>query len=540
MESQKKLNLLKESTKQFIGDHDSVKFNELYGVSNSAKVISGGIQIGGANLEQFTEESDLRVFYCLIRFPPEDEVYFAIHVKSDLPLLGDCLKEMKSRAGETISGSYGFASSGRNNNVVIALAENGKLYLRNKGHWENLNSELSQLGENLGQGIKVDAITVAYFPNQPSARRSLLAREFVGYLGRFVGREKIHELSPWPDESNIRPEMQRNPAEIPIEDIKTAISQLGGHYSDSLIERFHIGMNHNPEKHFVILSGLSGTGKTQIAIQYAKAVHGISEKDEHDPYFFICPVRPEWTDPTGLVGYHDLLTDKYIVPTFLEALLVATANPKTPVFICLDEMNLARVEYYLSDILSAIESRSPIQLHSGSSLEGSVGGEIRGQLEIPSNIYIVGTINIDETTNPISDKVLDRAVLIDMSEVDLIGYFKSIAAEDLLFNAVQECGDLLINLNSALSKYSLGFGYRSAKESLQYFQSATSLLKKTSGEVKDEILVQKLLVKLKGAEEHRGMLQEISDIVKPFKRSFELISNLQDELDTFGSFQSGR
>lgn len=122
------------------------------------------------------------------------------------------------------------------------------------------------------------------------------------------------------------------------------------------------------------------------------------------------PVRPEWTDPTGLTGCHDVLTNQYKVPQFLEAVLVATAHRDSPVFVVLDEMNLARVEYYFSDVLSAMESRQPIQL--------------------PPNLYVVGTINVDETTSTVSDKVLDRAVVIDMSAVDLPGFLAKLDERD--------------------------------------------------------------------------------------------------------------
>lgn len=541
MDSRQKKNLLREATEKFVDEGLQIKTSELYGVSNSAKVINGGLQVGNANIGKVDPDTDVWIFYCMIMFPPEDEVYFAIHVKTELDKLVACVEEMTKRAGEDPIGDYKFSESGRNNNTKIALTEDGRLYLKNRGQWESLNFDLTSLGGSLGQGVEIDAVTVAFYPNEPSARRSLLAREFVGYLGKFVGREKIHELSPWPKESNVLPEMRRNPKDISIDEIKSSIAALGGHYSDSLIERFHVGFNHNPDKHFLILSGLSGTGKTQMAIQYAKAVHGITSPDEDDPYLFICPVRPEWTDPTGLVGYHDLLTDKYIVPVFLEALLVATANENIPVFICLDEMNLARVEYYLSDILSAVESKSKLQLHSSTlPIEGSSGGEVRGQLHLPKNVYIVGTINIDETTNPLSDKVLDRAVMIDMSDVDLEGYFSVLASKGLLKDTVDQCGGVIVELNNILSKYSLGFGYRSAKETLQYHDSAVSLLGKATDEVLDEIFTQKLLVKLRGSEEHRPMLEELLQLLAPYRRSLEHINMLIQDLDTFGSFQSAR
>src|SRR5262249_55673689 len=155
----------------------------------------------------------------------------------------------------------------------------------------------------------------------------------------------------------------------------------------------------------------------------ARAVHGVGQPDGPDPLLFVCPVRPEWTDPTGLTGYYDQLSDRYVVPRFLEAVLVATAHRDSPVFVVLDEMNLGRVEHYFSDVLSCMETGEDLQLHAhGIPKEGTTGTSIPAAIRLPSNLYITGTINVDETTNPVSNKVLDRAVAIDMSQVGLSGF----------------------------------------------------------------------------------------------------------------------
>lgn len=542
MDKKQKLQLLKTCTLQSVSEDEKVKFSELYGVSNSAKVIDGGIQIGGANLETINKDITLHIFSCVLKFPPEDEVYFAFHVKNDLPQLYAILAEMADQPNKEPIADFKFASSGRNNNVAIGLAQNGRLYFRNKGHWNALDFDLKSIGGQVGIGVEVDNISVAFHPNTPSARRSLLAREFVGYLGRFVGKEKIQELSPWPDETVVSEKMRRLPHTVDIKEIKSEMDKFGGHYIDDLIERFHIAINHNPDKHFVILSGLSGTGKTQLPILYSKIIHGVTDKETTDPYFFMCPVRPEWTDPTGLTGYHDLLTDKYIVPTFLEAILIASANKDIPIFVCLDEMNLARVEYYFSDILSSIESRTPIQLHSNSlPIEGSIGGEIRGEIILPQNIYIIGTINIDETTNPLSDKILDRALILDMSKVDLKSYFKTMKkGESDLYNSMKACGDTITELNNILTNQNVGFGYRVAKESLQYHKCASELLTQNTDQIIDELLVQKLLTKIRGAEKQRPMLEELLAYLKGHSRACSLINVMIDDLDEFGSFQTSR
>ena len=185
--------------------------------------------------------------------------------------------------------------------------------------------------------------------------------------------------------------------------------------------------------------------------------HGL-DANADDPLLFICPVRPEWTDPTGLTGYYDVLTNRYVVPPFLEAVLEATAQRNSPVFVILDEMNLARVEYYLSDVLSCIETGSPLQLHSsGVPLEGTTGTSIRAELPLPTNLFIIGTINVDERTNPVSDKVLDRASVIDMSAVDVPGFLASLVARnDDLKDARAAIEPKLTEIHGLLQQHGLG------------------------------------------------------------------------------------
>lgn len=110
----------------------------------------------------------------------------------------------------------------------------------------------------------------------------------------------------------------------------------------------------------IILAGESGSGKTNLIKSFAKAIGGKS---------FIIPVKPNWTSAEDLLGYYNPLEKKYLSTPFLEALIKAKNNPEVPYFICLDEMNLARVEYYFADFLSLLEERDSepeIQLYSDS------------------------------------------------------------------------------------------------------------------------------------------------------------------------------
>lgn len=465
---------LKDRQRQFRAaieaDNDwtaNTKLSENFGFSNSAKIVEGGLFTCNVNLDRHPDRNDQIVFTCLLTFPPQDEVFFAIFVKNEFNLFLQRLAHMPRLAAEEGEGSQ---NAERNNNVRFYLADDGRLYMRNKDFWDSMNFDRAAFNP----APIVDKIVFSIYPPSPSARRSLLAREFVGYLGSLVGQDKVHETNVWPDDATISPEMRRMPQSIPIEDIERSINALGGYYPGGEVRRFHAALNFLKKKHFVILSGLSGTGKTQLALKYARAVHGFTSNEATDPFLFPCPVRPEWTDPTGLTGYYDVLSNRYVVPTFLEAVLVATAHRTSPVFVILDEMNLARVEYYFSDILSCLESELPLRLHSHSvPIEGTTGTSIRAELPLPDNLYIIGTINVDETTNPISDKVLDRASVIDMSTVDIPGFLTTLTALNPdLTSSYADCEGILTRIHFLMSQQGLGFGYRVAEEFVRYHSFA--------------------------------------------------------------------
>jgi 5-methylcytosine-specific restriction enzyme B len=517
---------------EIVRDPRAWKPSDLFGVSNSAKVIDGGLLLGVSNLAHFAESPAVGVlFCCVIKFPPEDEVYFAVYVQSDLAALKQQLSVMPTE------------KAARNNNVRLYIASDGRMYLRNKGY---LDSVIPGDGDfnppETDPPIQIDKVTYAVYPPAASAKRSLLAQEFVGYLARLVGRERVYEINPWGEEYTIGSLMRRMPHTFGVNELEDSIRRLGGYYVDDLVRRYHVGLNYHERKHFVILTGLSGTGKTSLFTQYAQAVHGITIPGQSDPLLFLCPVRPDWTDPAGLTGYYDVISNRYIVPPFLEAVLLATAYRESPVFVCLDEMNLARVEYYFSDVLSAMESGLPLQLHSSAvSIEGSTGGEIPSSLTLPPNLYITGTVNIDETTHPFSDKVLDRAVVIDMSQVDLSGFFSFLTEKHHdLRDAANDSSALLLKVNKILSPHGLGFGYRIAEEFVRYYKFAMQTGAKHPDDVFDHLMLQKVLIRLRGTEKQREMLKELGRALASFTKSTEVIKRLSTELDELNSFQNTR
>ncbi len=175
-------------------------------------------------------------------------------------------------------------------------------------------------------------------------------------------------------------------------------------------------------KRFLILAGLAGSGKTKIAQAFSRWITpdpGWIDEADHSkgkkphPHAVIVPVGADWTGCDNVLGYADGLRDKaYITTPALDVILAADTNRNIPHFLILDEMNLSHVERYFAAILSAIESADPIPLHNG---DGFKSGEVTvpNRQILPPNLFIIGTVNVDETTYMFSPKVLDRANVIE-------------------------------------------------------------------------------------------------------------------------------
>lgn len=201
-------------------------------------------------------------------------------------------------------------------------------------------------------------------------------------------------------------------------------------------------------KPFLLLAGLSGTGKSRIVRELARACWDKDSdefKAQKPKNYEMIQVKPNWHDSSELIGYVSRIDgERYIVGPFLRFLVKALHNPNIPHFLCLDEMNLAPVEQYFAEYLSIIESRKlddsgnvvtdPIigfestdaykslidQLFTDDKEREEYLTEEGGKrLSIPQNLIVVGTVNMDETTFSFSRKVLDRAMTIEMNKVDL-------------------------------------------------------------------------------------------------------------------------
>jgi 5-methylcytosine-specific restriction protein B len=296
-----------------------------------------------------------------------------------------------------------------------------------------------------------------------------------------------------------------------IEDIK----KTGLLYDDKLIQRYACSLMTKP---FVILSGLAGSGKTQLALAFARVM---SENVEQQ--LCVVPVGADWTNREPLLGYPNALKQgEYMQPESgaLQMMMRALRNPNKPYFLVLDEMNLSYVERYFADFLSALESNQEIPLWEK---PDECDSEVPARIALPKNLFIIGTINVDETTYMFSPKVLDRANVIEfkISENEMETFLKQDmnvkvdAADGLCANMGQdfvakstqkETGNselaqkTLIEFFKVLKKVNAEFGYRSATEIYRFIANAKVCAESmTDEEILDAAIVQKLLPKLHGS-----------------------------------------
>ncbi len=297
-------------------------------------------------------------------------------------------------------------------------------------------------------------------------------------------------------------------------DIKSFIVSLkasGLYFSEKLCIRFVSSLVSKP---FVILTGLSGSGKTKLALSFVKWL--CQDKSQYT----VVPVGADWTNREPLLGFPNALNqNEYVHPDsgVLALLQNANENDQLPYFLILDEMNLSHVERYFADFLSVMESKESIHLHSMNDCN------VPNKIDLPENLFIIGTVNIDETTYMFSPKVLDRANTIEfrideneleeflkdnqpinMSEVGSKGSamassFVNIAQEKNP-DSTESVNKRLVSFFSELKKAGAEFGYRTANEIhilLGQLGKIESSL--TEDEKLDIAVMQKLLPKLHGS-----------------------------------------
>ncbi|MDP2791333.1 MAG: DUF3578 domain-containing protein [Rectinemataceae bacterium] len=326
-------------------------------------------------------------------------------------------------------------------------------------------------------------------------------------------------------------------------------------------------------KPFLLLAGISGTGKTKWVLDREIEGHNNVE---------VIPVRPDWHEPTDLLGYISRVSGSSVfVPTaFLHfivrawrnawnaepSLFSSSANLKNmmPFWLCLDEMNLAPVEQYFADYLSVLEQRKWVSGAYQSPPLLVIGGEISeavrsalgfseddnlwtafssaGGIPLPPNLIVVGTVNMDETTHGFSRKVLDRALTVEFDAIDFSKFGGTVLGESedeipwtglssftdskeigLPSEVTSEVLNFLEKWNAVLAQTSFRIAYRTINESLLI---AGSLVGQPVAKILDWIAMTKLLPRLEGDENKLGMDREggeasyIDDIMADWSARF--------------------
>ena len=353
-------------------------------------------------------------------------------------------------------------------------------------------------------------------------------------------------------------------------------------------------------KPFLLLAGISGTGKSRIVKQMAfESCPDIpalrSDKTAPGNYELI-EVKPNWHDSSELLGYEsEIGGPHYVVTPFVRFLVKSMRYPDVPFFVCMDEMNLAPVEQYFAEFLSVLESRKLLsdgtitseplikadifskyadQLHRDLDITDTetykaVYDRLKNDgLRLPSNLIVVGTVNMDETTHQFSRKVIDRAMTIEMNIEDAetpfknffeggdaLHYYDNPQPKDLFLPKVVQASEalsilsaedasylkenvpgLLHSLNSALNGTPFKIAYRVQNELILFFfslreenpdEAAEALL----AQAMDAILMMKVLPRIEGDEDLLDKpLKALAQFTENYPQASRKIAEMQERL----------
>lgn len=344
-------------------------------------------------------------------------------------------------------------------------------------------------------------------------------------------------------------------------------------------------------KSFMLLAGISGTGKSRIVrklaqatvteeLQKAEGYKGTDFANDrwtlHSPANFeLIQVKPNWHNSMDVIGYlSNIPSPHYVFTPFIEFIVKAWQHPKVPFFLCLDEMNLAPVEEYFAEFLSAIESRSfegeeyltdpiikpfnsfgttkdenGVDISIGDMMIDTLFPKVKASntnsellkikehfqtkgLTLPKNLIVIGTVNMDETTFSFSRKVLDRAMSVEMNEVNYDSFLTDTTDDDLkaIVKALEENDDADLNellvdrhieareiidelgedakftidylkrINALLEGTPFKLGYRAANEALIYLQASKEFSQTDRTAALDNFTLMKILSRIEGDE----------------------------------------
>ncbi|CCO07552.1 McrB family protein [Desulforamulus hydrothermalis] len=316
-------------------------------------------------------------------------------------------------------------------------------------------------------------------------------------------------------QGRVLEEEQRSLQEV-VARVQDEARAAGLYYSDGLIKRYHISLKTKP---FVILAGISGGGKTRLVLTYARATGA---------ELLPVAVRPDWTSNESLLGAYNILQNSFVPTPFSEFLLAAQRECKLAkqqsrqprqYMVLLDEMNLARVEYYFSDFLSKMEL--PPEMRCIRFYDHPVEDpRFPREVTVPPNLSITGTVNIDETTHTFSDKVLDRSNFIKLEEIDLKSLgelFKYWQPPLVNKESAHLLVDYLSRINNILRAADQQFGYRTATEIIRWVDYALTSAAFGFYTALDYQIKQKVLAKLQVARSRRADTDMVAQLLGFFE-----------------------
>ncbi len=338
-------------------------------------------------------------------------------------------------------------------------------------------------------------------------------------------------------------------------------------------------------KPFILLAGISGTGKSRLVrtLAYQTCPARLQDEEQKKPgNYELIPVRPNWHDSSELMGYVSRINgEKYIITAFLKFIAKAWKNVDTPFFLCLDEMNLAPVEQYFAEYLSIIETRqvkndklvTDFIIARAGFEDKRLYDKLLEDLDldkqtfsdgisIPKNLVVIGTVNMDETTHSFSRKVLDRAMTFEMNEVDLLAGLDleqndwSYPEEIIEINQVvgeftsgsevyndtfkdrNKVLDFLQNVNRELEGSPFKIAYRVRDEFLIYCYHASQNDSNTNWliEALDEMTSMKILSRIEGDENKtQHILSNLLKVItSDYKKSHSKLLEMQNRLQSSG------
>ena len=416
---------------------------------------------------------------------------------------------------------------------------------------------------------RMDEMDIGKASDDASAADYITANEFIWFVSKYEKEIEREALKMKLQEANSA---DKRPGK------RTWADVLSGE-PDELMNRLVAALLTKP---FAILAGASGTGKSRMVrkLAYMTCLNAQLQPDPKTKKpienFCMVAVKPNWHDSTDLLGYRSAVSSahKYVSTDFVRFVLKAHAFPDTPFFVCLDEMNLAPVEHYFAEFLSASETMRE-EADGEFVTDPIVGpGEFDGDLAnldpsgyavpserkalieriglyLPKNLFVVGTVNMDDSTSAFSRKVVDRAMTLVMDDVnyadlqktskfdlfDRVGKDGKLEAEGVLLAEEQIAAfvkrrgfrpeslqsplvERLTALKEILHQTPLAIGYRFARECVQYRDAVRMLMAEKDGVdydgfALDHLILMKVLPRLVGnRDDHADLLNRLKDFFK--------------------------